>query len=133
MIIIKNVITYGTFDMFHLGHLRLLNRAKTFGDKLIVAVSTDEFNLSKGKKTLIPFEDRCEILKNIKSVDLVIPETSWDQKLQDVQIYEINTFVIGDDWTGKFDFLKKYCNVIYLPRTEGISSTDLKNKLKRGD
>lgn len=119
--------------MFHLGHLRLLNRAKTFGDKLIVAVSTDEFNLSKGKKTLIPFEDRCEILKNIKSVDLVIPETSWDQKLQDVQIYEINTFVIGDDWTGKFDFLKKYCNVIYLPRTEGISSTDLKNKLKRGD
>ncbi|MBB6066834.1 glycerol-3-phosphate cytidylyltransferase [Methanococcus maripaludis] len=116
--------------MFHIGHLKLLNRAKTFGDRLIVAVSTDEFNLTKGKKTVIPFEDRCEIVKNIKSVDRVIAELSWDQKIQDIQNYEIETFVIGNDWTGKFDFLKKYCNVIYIPRTEGISSTDLKKKLK---
>ncbi|WP_311736288.1 adenylyltransferase/cytidyltransferase family protein [Methanococcus maripaludis] len=123
-------MTYGTFDMFHIGHLKLLNRAKTFGDRLIVAVSTDEFNLTKGKKTVIPFEDRCEIVKNIKSVDRVIAELSWDQKIQDIQNYEIETFVIGNDWTGKFDFLKKYCNVIYIPRTEGISSTDLKKKLK---
>jgi glycerol-3-phosphate cytidylyltransferase len=123
------VITYGTFDLFHIGHLNLLRRAKNFGDKLIVAVSTDEFNLSKGKKTVISFEDRAEIVKNINCVDLVIPETSWDQKIQDVQKYNVTTFVMGNDWEGKFDFLKEYCNVVYLPRTGGISSTDLKLRM----
>lgn len=122
----KIVITYGTFDMFHVGHLNLLNRAKQFGDKLIVAVSTDEFNLLKGKKTIIPYKDRAKIVKNIKSVDCVIPENSWDQKIQDVKNYGVDTFIIGEDWKGKFDFLEEYCTVMYLPRTDGISSTYLK-------
>ena len=126
----KTIITYGTFDLFHIGHLRLLQRAKELGDKLIVAVSTDEFNQLKGKKTIIPYEHRAEIVRNIKCVDMVIPEYSWEQKIDDIKKYNIDVFVIGSDWKGKFDFLKDYCDVVYLNRTEGISSTQLKATLK---
>jgi len=125
----KKVITYGTFDMFHIGHLKLLQRLKDLGDELIVAVSTDEFNDIKGKKTLVPFEQRAEIVQNIKCVDMVIAEKSWEQKIEDIQKYDIDIFAIGDDWKGKFDFLKKYCEVIYLPRTKDISTTKLKKSL----
>ncbi|WP_439242073.1 adenylyltransferase/cytidyltransferase family protein [Lonepinella sp. BR2474] len=126
----KTVITYGTFDLFHIGHLRLLKRLKSLGDKLIVAVSTDEFNEGKGKKTIIPYAQRAEIVENIGCVDLVIPETSWEQKIVDVQKYNVDIFAIGEDWFGKFDFLKEYCDVVYLERTQGISSTQLKQTLK---
>jgi len=126
---LKTVITYGTFDMFHIGHLRLIERLREMGDRLIIAVSTDEFNELKGKKTLIPYEQRAEIVSNIKGVDLVIPEKSWDQKIEDVKKYNVDIFAIGDDWKGKFDFLKEYCEVVYLPRTEGISTTQIKEKL----
>jgi glycerol-3-phosphate cytidylyltransferase len=125
----KIVITYGTFDMFHIGHLNLLRKAKELGDYLIVAVSTDEFNELKGKKTLFPYEHRVEIVKNIKYVDLVIPETCWEQKIEDVKKYSVDIFVIGEDWKGKFDYLKEYCEVVYLPRTKGISTTQLKKSL----
>jgi len=126
----KRVLTYGTFDMFHIGHLNLLKRAKELGDYLIVGVSTDEFNKIKGKKTLIPFEERKEIVKSIKYVDLVIPENNWEQKINDIKKYKVDVFIMGDDWRGKFDFLKDYCEVVYLPRTEGISTTKLKENLK---
>jgi len=125
----KRVITYGTFDMFHIGHLRLLQRLKELGDELIVAVSTDEFNQLKGKKTLIPYDQRAEIVANIKCVDQVIPEYSWDQKIEDIQKYDIDIFAIGEDWRGKFDFLKDYCDVVYLERTKDISTTQLKKSL----
>jgi len=127
--IIKTVITYGTFDLFHIGHLKMLQRAKALGDKLIVGVSTDEFNKIKGKQSIIPYEQRAEIVKNIKCVDLVIPEKCWEQKIEDIKKYNVDVFVIGEDWKGKFDFLKKYCEVVYLPRTEGISTTELKKTL----
>jgi glycerol-3-phosphate cytidylyltransferase len=126
---VKKVITYGTFDMFHVGHLRLLQRIKEMGDELIVAVSTDEFNNLKGKKVLIPYKQRAEIVANIKCVDKVIPENNWEQKIDDIKKYEIDVFVMGDDWKGKFDFLKEYCDVVYLPRTENISTTKLKKSL----
>jgi glycerol-3-phosphate cytidylyltransferase len=128
----KTIITYGTFDMFHIGHLKLLQRLKSIvGEygKLIVAVSTDEFNEGKGKKTLIPYEQRAEIVANIKYVDLVIPENNWEQKIDDAQKYDVDIFAIGDDWKGKFDFLKEYCEVVYLPRTQNISTTQLKKSL----
>lgn len=126
----KTVITYGTFDLFHIGHLKLLQRLKSLGDRLIVAVSTDEFNAGKGKTTVIPYEQRAEIVANIKCVDLVIPESSWEQKITDVQKYNVDIFAMGNDWEGKFDFLKEYCEVVYLERTTGISSTQLKQTLK---
>ncbi len=126
----KTVITYGTFDLFHIGHLKLLQRIKKLGDRLIVAVSTDEFNTLKGKKTIIPYEQRAEIVSNIKCVDLVIPENNWEQKIEDIQKYNVDIFTMGNDWEGKFDFLKEHCEVIYLDRTEGISSTQLKQTLK---
>ncbi|MCD6399491.1 glycerol-3-phosphate cytidylyltransferase [candidate division WOR-3 bacterium] len=126
----KTVITYGTFDLFHIGHLRLLQRAKSLGNKLIVAVSTDEFNEIKGKKTIIPYEQRAEIVENIKCVDMVIPEKSWEQKTEDIKKYGVDVFVIGEDWRGKFDYLKEICDVVYLPRTEGISTTQLKGIIK---
>lgn len=126
----KIVITYGTFDLFHMGHLKLLQRLSKLGDKLIVAVSTDEFNKLKGKKTIIPYEQRAEIVKNIKCVDMVIAENGWEQKIKDIKKYDVDIFAIGDDWEGKFDFLKDYCEVVYLDRTEGISSTQLKQTLK---
>lgn len=127
----KIVLTYGTFDMFHIGHLNLLNRLKSLGDKLIVAVSTDEFNSIKGKKTLIPFEQRALIVQNIKCVDMVISEENWEQKIDDIKKYNVDIFAIGDDWQGKFDFLKNHCEVIYLPRTQNISTTELKKELNK--
>ena len=127
----KIVLTYGTFDMFHIGHLNLLNRLKSLGDKLIVAVSTDEFNSIKGKKTLIPFEQRALIVQNIKCVDMVISKKNWEQKIDDIKKYNVDIFAIGDDWQGKFDFLKDYCEVIYLPRTQNISTTELKKELNK--
>ena len=127
----KIVLTYGTFDMFHIGHLTLLNRLKSLGDKLIVAVSTDEFNSIKGKKTLIPFEQRALIVQNIKCVDMVISEKNWEQKIDDIKKYNVDIFAMGDDWKGKFDFLKDYCEVIYLPRTQNISTTELKKELNK--
>ncbi len=125
----KTVITYGTFDMFHIGHLKLLQRLQGLGDKLVVAVSSDEFNNSKGKSTLIPYKQRAEIVQNIKGVDLVIPENNWEQKKIDIEKYDIDIFAMGDDWKGEFDFLKKSCEVVYLPRTEDISTTQLKKSL----
>lgn len=126
----KTVITYGTFDLFHIGHVNLLNRLKQLGDYLIVAVSTDEFNSKKGKQTIVPFKDRMEIVRNMKCVDLVIPENSWDQKENDIAKYNVSVFGMGHDWQGKFDELRSLCEVIYLPRTDGISSTDMKRLLQ---
>lgn len=126
---IKRVITYGTFDMFHVGHLRLLKRLKDLGNELIVAVSTDEFNEIKGKKVLIPYEQRVEILEGIKYVDKVIPETRWEQKIEDIENYKIDVFAIGNDWEGKFDHLKPFCQVVYLNRSDNISTTKLKKSL----
>ncbi len=116
--------------MFHVGHLKLLERAKAFGDELIVAVSTDEFNQIKGKKTLIPFEQRAEIVSAIKYVDRVIPEKNWEQKAQDIKMNNIDIFVMGSDWRGKFDELSKYCRVEYLERTKDVSTTSLKESLQ---
>lgn len=126
----KKVITYGTFDLFHIGHLNILKRAKKLGDYLVVAVSTDEFNHIKGKKCAIPDNERMAIVEAIKYVDEVIPENSWDQKPKDIKEHNIDVFVMGDDWKGKFDDLKQYCEVVYLPRTDGISTTKIKKDLK---
>lgn len=126
----KKVITYGTFDLFHVGHLNILKRAKELGDYLVVAVSSDAFNTIKGKKCIIPDYERMEIVRAIKYVDEVIVEDSWDQKIDDVKKHNIDIFVMGDDWEGKFDFLKDYCEVVYLPRTPNISSTMIKTQLK---
>ena len=127
----KKVITYGTFDLLHYGHINLLRRAKELGDYLIVALSTDEFNWDeKRKKSFFTYDQRKKLLEAIRYVDLVIPEDSWDQKISDVKEFRVDTFVIGDDWTGKFDFLKDYCEVVYLPRTPEISTTQIKNELK---
>ena len=124
--LMRTVITYGTFDLFHLGHLKLLERLKPLGDRLVVAVSTDEFNSLKGKRSFMPFEQRVQIVAAIRYVDLVISENSWEQKAEDIKKYNVDVFAIGDDWAGKFDFLKEFCEVIYLPRTHGVSSTSLK-------
>lgn len=125
----KTIITYGTFDMFHIGHLNLLQRLRELGGKLIVAVSTDDFNALKGKKTLVPYEQRAQIVSAIKGVDLVIPEENWEQKIDDIRRLGVDIFAMGNDWEGKFDFLSPYCEVIYLPRTEEISSTEIKKSL----
>jgi len=125
----KKVITYGTFDLLHPGHINILRRAKELGDYLVVAVSSDEFNAIKGKKAYHSFEDRKMILEAVRFVDEVIPEHHWDQKVQDVQDHDVDIFVMGDDWEGKFDFLKEHCEVVYLPRTVGISTTKIKNDL----
>lgn len=124
----KKVITYGTFDLFHYGHLELLKRAKQLGDYLIVGVSTDEFNWNeKKKKSIFPYKHRAAIVSSICYVDKVIPETCWEQKLTDIKKHNVDIFVIGDDWKGKFDkLLKDKCEVVYLPRTEGIESSFLK-------
>ena len=127
----KKVITYGTFDLIHHGHINILRRAKAMGDYLIVALSTDEFNAGKGKEVYYAYEERKQILEAIKYVDEVIPETRWEQKVDDVVKNGVAVFVIGEDWKGKFDFLKPYCEVVYLPRTEGISTTQIKNDLKK--
>lgn len=123
------VLTYGTFDLFHVGHVRLLKQLSEIGDKLIVGVSTDQFNREKGKRCLIPFDQRAEIVRSSNYVDLVIPEYSWKQKETDILKYNIDTFAMGSDWSGKFDSLKKHCKVVYFPRTEGVSTTEIKNLL----
>lgn len=127
----KRVITYGTFDLLHYGHINLLRRAKELGDYLVVVVSSDEFNeKEKNKKCYFKYEQRKALVEAIRYVDLVIPETSWEQKKFDVHEYHIDTFVIGDDWKGKFDFLKKEgVDVVYLPRTPEISTTQIKKDL----
>lgn len=130
----KRVITYGTFDLLHYGHIELLKRAKALGDYLVVALSTDEFNLeSKNKKSYFSYEKRKQLLEAIRYVDLVIPEESWGQKVSDVKLYHIDTLVMGDDWVGKFDFIENEtdANVVYLPRTPEISTTKIKEELKR--
>jgi glycerol-3-phosphate cytidylyltransferase len=124
------VITYGTYDLFHYGHLKLLERAKALGDYLIVAVSTDEFNSIKEKKCVYPYEERAEIVKAIRFVDEVIPEETWEQKTRDVKEHNVGIFVMGSDWEGKFDFLKDICEVVYLERTPDISSTEIKTNIK---
>lgn len=126
----KRVLTYGTFDLLHWGHIRLLKRAKQLGDYLIVALSTDEFNAIKGKKAYHSYEERKMMLEAIRYVDLVIPEENWEQKRQDILDYHVDVFVMGDDWAGKFDELKALCEVVYLPRTEGISTTKIKEDLE---
>lgn len=125
----KKVITYGTYDLLHWGHINLLKRAKELGDYLIVAISTDEFNDLKNKKAYHSYENRKLILESIRYVDEVIPENTWEQKIQDVIENDVDIFVMGDDWKGKFDFLKDYCEVIYLPRTVGISTSKIKKDL----
>ncbi|MDM5435941.1 glycerol-3-phosphate cytidylyltransferase [Bacillus hominis] len=125
----KKVITYGTFDLLHWGHINLLKRAKDLGNYLIVAVSSDEFNKLKNKKSYHSYENRKMILEAVRYVDEVIPEHSWEQKVKDVVNHDVDIFVMGDDWGGEFDFLKEHCEVVYLPRTIGISTTKIKQEL----
>ncbi|AXP01098.1 glycerol-3-phosphate cytidylyltransferase [Bacillus anthracis] len=125
----KKVITYGTFDLLHWGHINLLKRAKNLGDYLIVAVSSDEFNKIKNKKSYHSYENRKMMLEAIRYVDEVIPEFDWEQKVKDIQEHDVDVFVMGDDWKGKFDFLESYCEIVYLPRTIGISSSKIKQEL----
>lgn len=127
----KRILTYGTFDLLHYGHIRLLKRAKALGDYLIVALSTDEFNEIKNKRAYHNYETRKKMLEAIRYVDLVIPEETWEQKILDVKKYEVDTVVMGSDWAGsdRFDYLKDYCEVVYLDRTEGISTTKIKEDL----
>lgn len=127
---VTTVLTYGTFDLFHIGHLNLINRLADLGDRLIIGVSTDEFNAGKGKTSVVSYEDRARIISSIKGVDLVIPETSWEQKIADIKSHNVDVFAIGDDWRGKFDELNELCEVVYLPRTDGISSTEIKQMLR---
>lgn len=122
----KKVITYGTFDLIHRGHISILKRAKELGDYLIVGISSDEFNKLKNKESYYTFEERRIIVESIKYVDEVIPEHTWEQKITDIKNNNIDVFVIGNDWEGKFDFLEKYCEVVYLSRTEGISTSQIK-------
>jgi glycerol-3-phosphate cytidylyltransferase len=125
----KTVITYGTFDVLHAGHIHLLRRAKELGDRLIVALSNDEFNVGKHKSSLLDYINRKTVLESIRYVDLVIEEYCWEQKVKDIAEYSVDIFVIGDDWKGHFDFLMPHCEVIYLPRTEGISSTQIRDDI----
>lgn len=129
----RRILTYGTYDLLHNGHIRLLKRAKARGDYLIVALSTDEFNKIKGKKSYYSYEKRKEMLEALRFVDLVIPEKSWEQKASDIKKYEVDEVVMGSDWkdSDKFEYLKEYCDVVYLDRTEGISTTKVKNDLSK--
>ncbi|HCT96260.1 glycerol-3-phosphate cytidylyltransferase [Vagococcus sp.] len=128
----KRVITYGTYDILHPGHINLLKRAKALGDELIVMVSTDEFNQNEKKKdNYYKFEERKFVLEALKYVDAVYPEESWEQKETDIEKYDIDIFVMGDNWEGKFDYLSEKCEVNYLPRTEGVSTTGIKKALKQ--
>ena len=127
----RRVLTYGTYDLLHYGHIRLLKRAKALGDYLIVAISTDEFNAIKGKKAYHNYETRREMLEAVRYVDLVIPENTWEQKIDDVKNYFVDVVVMGSDWEGseKFEVLRDYCEVVYLDRTEGVSTTKIKKEL----
>jgi glycerol-3-phosphate cytidylyltransferase len=127
----RRVITYGTFDLLHYGHINLLRRAKEQGDYLIVALSEDEFNeKQKNKKCYFNYEKRKHLLEAIRYVDLVVPEKSWNQKVHDIQLYQVDVFCMGDDWEGRFDFMKDYCEVMYFPRTSMVSTTQIKEDLK---
>ena len=125
----KTIITYGTFDLLHIGHVKMLQRLKDMGGKLIVGVSTDEFNSIKGKQSIYSYSERAEIVGTLRYVDDVIPEKDWHQKLIDIEEYQVDIFGIGADWQGKFDYLKSHCEVVYLSRTPKISTTDLKKAL----
>lgn len=127
----KKVLTYGTYDLLHYGHVRLLKRAKELGDYLIVALSTDEFNEIKGKKSYYPYEIRKEMLEAIRYVDEVIPEKNWEQKISDIKNNDVDVVVMGSDWAGsdRFDYLKEYCEVTFLERTDGISTTQIKENM----
>ncbi|QHI95978.1 glycerol-3-phosphate cytidylyltransferase [Aristophania vespae] len=122
----KRILTYGTFDTLHFGHIRLLKRARALGDYLMVGLSTDDFNQSKNKEAFLSYDERKAYLEALRYVDLVIPETSWEQKKSDIKLYKIDILVMGSDWQGKFDHLKNDCEVIYLTRTEDISSTAIR-------
>lgn len=130
---LRRVLTYGTFDLLHYGHVRLLRRAAQLGDYLIVALSTDEFNASKGKSSFYSYGARKEMLESVRYVDLVIPEECWEQKVEDIREYNIDIVVMGGDWAGdpRFEALKEHCEVVYLDRTDGISTTDVKKELKK--
>lgn len=128
---LKKVITYGTFDLIHMGHINILRRAKELGTHLTVALSTDEFNRLKHKDAYYSFEERKQILEAIQYVDEVIPESNWGQKVKDVQNHDIDVFVMGNDWEGEFDFLEPHCEVVYLARTEGVSTTKTKRDLSK--
>ena len=132
VLVMKRILTYGTFDLLHYGHIRILQRAKEMGDYLVVALSTDEFNATKGKKAYHSYETRKKMLEAIRYVDLVIPENNWEQKVQDIKDYKIDVCVMGSDWAGsdKFDYLKEYCDVVFLERTPGVSTTQIKNDLQ---
>lgn len=125
----KTVITYGTFDLFHVGHIRLLKRLKKLGDRLIVGISSDEFNSIKGKQSFFSYEERAEIVAACQYVDEVFPEHNWGQKRLDIEKYKADVFAMGEDWAGKFDELNDICQVVYLPRTEDISTTQIKKTL----
>ncbi len=125
----KKVITYGTFDLFHYGHIRLLQRARALGDHLTVGLSTDEFNKMKRKTSHFSYQERKQMLEAIRFVDCILPETCWEQKIEDVIQHKIDIFVMGNDWQSKFDFLKDYCEVVYLERTERISSSEIKDMI----
>jgi glycerol-3-phosphate cytidylyltransferase len=127
---VKKVITYGTFDLLHYGHINLLRRAKELGDYLIVALSTDEFNRGKGKECYFSYDQRRLLLEAIRYVDLVIPETCWEQKISDVKEFRVDVFCMGDDWRGRFDFLREYCQVVYFDRTPEISTSKIKDDLE---
>lgn len=132
---VRRVLTYGTFDLLHYGHIRLLQRAAALGDYLIVALSTDEFNASKGKRSFYPYNVRKEMLEALRYVDLVIPENSWEQKIDDVRDYKVDVVCMGGDWKGspRFEYLRDVCDLVYLDRTDGISTTDVKKRLADRD
>lgn len=125
----KVVITYGTFDILHAGHINLLRRARAFGDRLVVGLSTDAFNQGKHKSALLNYDNRKAVLESIRYVDFVFPEETWEQKIEDIRKYHVSVFVMGDDWEGKFDFLSRHCAVHYLPRTSDISTTQIRESL----
>ncbi len=130
----KNILTYGTFDLLHRGHINLLRRAREMGDRLIVGLSTDEFNTVKNKSAFYSYEERKLVLEAIRHVDNIIPENSWEQKQEDITRHKIDILVMGDDWTGKFDELVDLCEVTYIPRTSGISTSMVKARLSvKGD
>jgi len=125
----KTVLTYGTFDLFHIGHLNLLERLRGLGDRLLVGVSTDAFNAEKGKRSIFPYEHRSRIVASLRCVDLVIPEETWDQKERDIRKHNVGVFGMGSDWVGRFDHLREHCEVVYLDRTSGVSSTETRDVL----